>query len=490
MRHGLSALTAAAAAMVLAQCAGFTPVVQRGVDLYETDAYFLARGRLEAAAGEIVLPLPLVGDAIEEVAQPAAVVVAAAAAPAAAAAEEPASEAPAGPGSHGAVEVGVVSRPELAAKTAAVLPTPVPPAVRASAATVGGSASPAPAKPAAGAGAAKPAGSGTAAAANATAPAAAKPASAAVAATAARKAREVYARVGDEIEIGLDGVGYLFLGFADRQTDGMTFRARTVKDGRTFFTFKALKLGSWDLDFQQQDAATGASRMESVRVVVLEEADFAEAVQRQTERGGEPVLGDIETGRFEWAEKLAALGKETAAIAEYLKGYREGNPELNDRIAQLYARTGEAAAAEKYWRKNVGAAAPWGDRAVVGIARLAVAGGDLDAYLAWHRQLLGVSAEPIDDVLVDAALVARAQGDVGLGMDLLSEYGRRYPKGKRLDEATFVTAQLLEADSPFRDLKRSRDLYAALLREFPESSRAAEAAERLRYLNEHFFTIR
>ena len=300
----------------------------------------------------------------------------------------------------------------------------------------------------------------------------------------------MYARVGDEIEIGLDGVGFLFLGFADRQTDSMTFKARTVKDGKTFFTFKALKLGTWELDFQQQDNTAGAARIESVHVVVLEEADFAAAVQRQTAGGGNAVPEAFEIGRFEWAEKLVALGKENAAIAEYLKGYREGNPDLNDRIATLYARTGAAEAAEKYWRRNVGAASPWGDRAVVGIARVAVARGDLDGYLAWHRQLLAVSAEPIDDVLVDAALAARTKGEVGLGIDLLSEYGRRYPEGRRMDEAAFVTAQLLEADSPFRDLKRSRDLYAALLREFPESAHAEEAVARLRYLDQHFFTIR
>jgi TolA-binding protein len=343
---------------------------------------------------------------------------------------------------------------------------------------------------------AAPASSTSAAAASAatasatTAPAASASAAPVATPAAAKKVREVYARVGDEVEVALDGEGFLFLGFADRETDSMTFKARTVKDGKTFFRFKALKLGTWSLDFQQQDNATGTTRVESVRVVVLEEAEFAEAVQRQTESGGEAVLEDIEAGRWEWAEKLASIGKETAAIAEYLKGYREGNPELNDRIAVLYTGTKDAAAAEKYWRKNIGTASPWGDRAVVGLARLAVARGDLDGYLAWHRQLLAVSAVPIGDVLVDAALAARAKGDVGLGIDLLSEYGRRYPGGGRMDEAAFFTAQLLEADSPFRDLKRSRDLYAALLREFPESGHAAEAAERLRYLDQHFFTIR
>jgi TolA-binding protein len=319
-------------------------------------------------------------------------------------------------------------------------------------------------------------------------------ATAAIAATspAADAVREVYARVGDEIEIVLDGAGYLFLGFADRQTDGMSFRARTVKDGRTSFTFKALGLGTWDLDFQQQDAATGTTRVEGVKVVVLEDADFAAAVQRQAAGTGPAAgaLADLETGRVEWAEKLVALGRAKQAIAEYLKGYREGDADLDDRIAALYAATGDGAAAGKYWLKNVGAAAPYGDRAVVGLARLAVTRGDLDGYLQWHRRLLAVVDEPIDDVLVDAALEARRQGDAGLGIDLLAEYGRRYPGGERLDEAVFVTAQLLEADSAFRDLKRSRDLYAALLAQFPESAHAAEAAERLRWLDQHIFIVR
>jgi TolA-binding protein len=476
MRNWVTALLPVAAALALASCAGLAFAPGRAAELYDMDSYLAARGHSAAdPAVTIALPLPPVTDSIETAASPAD-----------SALSDGAAISATSPQSSDLLAVGI----EIPSTTAVrgsplVLPVPVPPATPVSTArtTTLPPASAASAAPAASA--ARPAAAATAA------PAASAPAAtASAAAAAAKKVREVYARVGDEIEIGLDGVGFLFLGFADRQTDSMTFKARTVKDGKTFFTFKALKLGTWDLDFQQQDNTTGAIRVEAVRVVVLEEADFAAAVQRQTARGGEAEPADVETGRFEWAEKLAALGKDTAAIAEYLKGYREGNAELNDRIAVLYARTGDGAAAEKYWLKNAGASSPWSDRAVVGIARLAIARGDTDSYLKWHRQLLAVTAEPIDDVLVDAALAACGKGDVGLGIDLLAEYGRRYPRGKRMDEAAFVTAQLLEADSPFRDLKRSRDLYAALLREFPESAHAEEALERLRYLEQHFFTIR
>lgn len=454
-----------AAAILLASCAGVPS--RGGAEVYDLDPYLAARGRA-VAAGSIAapLPLPVLVEAVDS--KPAAAGRSTAAAPSAAL------RAPDLPTAPGPSEIGDVDRPAAVHAVTLALPAPAAPAV---------------------APAAAPAATAATAAAPRTATAAAAPAAVSMnvaAAAGAKAAREVYARVGDEIEIVMDGPGFLFLGFADRQLEGMTFKARTVKGGKTSFTFKALRLGTWDLDFQQQDTAAGTSRVESVRVQVLEEAEFAAAVQRQAAGTGSAsdVLADLETGRIEWAEKLVALGKARQAIAEYLKGYREGNADLNDRIAALYAAADDRDAADKYWRKNVGAAAPYGDRAVVGLARLAVERGDLDGYLAWHRQLLAVAAEPIDDVLVDAALEARKQGDAGLGIDLLAEYGRRFPAGDRLDEAVFLTAQLLEADSAFRDLKRSRELYAAFLAQFPESANAAAAADRLRWLDQHIFIVR
>jgi hypothetical protein len=456
MRNRVIGFLPVAAALALASCAGFQTSAGGAAELYDMDTYLVARGRaIQPRGAAVSLPLPAVADAVDSLPEAREAVA------------DSAIGIPALPLVPGPAEIGAIYRPIPQTPPVTVsLPMPAAPT-----ATMAAS-KPAPATP-------KPSPVPAVTATPTAAPAAS-----------ATKVREVFARVGDEIEIVMDGAGYLFLGFADRQTDSMTFKARSVKDGRTSFTFKALRLGTWDLDFQQQDAATGTSRVEGVRVVVLEEEEFAAAVQRQASGETSEVLSALETGRVEWAEKLVALGKARQAVAEYLKGYREGNPDLNDRIAALYAATDDEAAAEKYWKKNVGAAAPYGDRAVVGLARLAVGSGDLDGYLAWHRQLLAVTAEPIGDVLVDAALAARELGDAGLGIDLLAEYGRRYPDGARLDEAAFVTAQLLESESPFRDLKRSRDLYDALLRQFPESAHAAEASERLRYLDRHFFTVR
>ena len=63
--------------------------------------------------------------------------------------------------------------------------------------------------------------------------------------------REIYARQGDELQVGLDGLGFLFLGFPDRSplADGMSFKGKEIRSGKTWFTFQALKLGTYDLDF-------------------------------------------------------------------------------------------------------------------------------------------------------------------------------------------------------------------------------------------------
>jgi hypothetical protein len=53
-----------------------------------------------------------------------------------------------------------------------------------------------------------------------------------------------------------------------------------------------------------------------------------------------------------------------------------------------------------------------------------------------------------------------------------------------------MTAQLLEADSRFRDIARARDLYLQVTRNYPESPFAGLASERLLYIERHFFQVR
>ncbi len=293
------------------------------------------------------------------------------------------------------------------------------------------------------------------------------------------------------MQIGLDGTGFLFLGFPDsvQQGDGMSFKAKETRNDKTWFTFKALKMGTYDLDFLQQDNATGKSAKETVRVHVVSDQDFNAAVGQQQglDAAGS---GAVETGDPAFAERLTSLGSYEAAIAELLKGYKDGNPALNDQIASLYMRLGSYDAAAKYYGKNLSPQNAYSQSAVLGLVRVAIAQKDQAGLMGTLKQFLAINDPSMEQPLIEAARLERSIGETGVGLELAAEYARRFPTGAWIDEAEFLMAQLLEADSRFRDIARARTLYRDILATYPESQFADAARQRLLYIESHFFQVR
>jgi hypothetical protein len=303
--------------------------------------------------------------------------------------------------------------------------------------------------------------------------------------------REIYARQGDDVQVGLDALGFLFLGFPDKspQSDGMSFKGKETRSGKTWFTFKALKLGTYDLDFLQQQNSTGTSARETVRVHVVSDADFTTAVS-QGPQGSEIAPTAGEHGDPAFAERLTGIGQYEAAVSELLKGYREGNPALNDQIASLYMRMRSWDPAAKYYMKNVSPQGSWTARAVLGLVRVAAAQKDQALLMSMLQKFLEIRDPQSEEPLILALRMERDRGEVGVGLDLAQEYAERFPMGRWIDEAQFILGSLLEADSQFRDLSRARDTYRDLLKIHPESAYADTARERLRYIERHFYQVR
>ena len=300
--------------------------------------------------------------------------------------------------------------------------------------------------------------------------------------------REIYARQGDELQVGLDGPGFLFLGFPDRSplADGMSFKGKETRSNKTWFTFQALKLGTYDLDFLRQENTTGKSDKETVRVHVVSEQDFSAAVNPQ----GSADAGPVETGDAEFAGRLTSMGAYAPAVAELQKGYREGNPGLNDQIASLYMRMGSYDAAGKYYSKNIAPPNDYTSRAVIGLVSIAIAQKDQKAMMSYLKQFLAIKDPSAEEPLIKAIRMETDRAEIGLGLDLAGEYASRYPNGKWRDEDDFLTANLLEMESQFRDIARARDLYSGILARYPESAFAAAARERLSYIDRHFYEVR
>ena len=301
--------------------------------------------------------------------------------------------------------------------------------------------------------------------------------------------REIYARQGDVLQVGLDGVGFLFLGLPDRQSDGISFKTKENRNDKTWFTFQAVKLGTYDLDFLQQDNMAGKTARETVRVHVVSDQDFNAAVtpQQGQEAGNQ---GPSETGDAAFAMRLSSLGSYQAAVAELLKGYRDGNPGLNDQIAGLYMKMGSYDAAAKYYGKNVSPQNEYTAAATIGLVRIAALQNDQQALVDSLRRFLALKDPSMEEPLIQAVRMEKARADIGMALDLAAEYVKRFPEGTWRDEADYLVAQLLEADSQFRDIARARALYDSIVTGRPESVFAAAARQRLQYIDRHFIEVR
>ncbi|MDR3343610.1 MAG: tetratricopeptide repeat protein [Treponema sp.] len=72
-------------------------------------------------------------------------------------------------------------------------------------------------------------------------------------------------------------------------------------------------------------------------------------------------------------------------------------------------------------------------------------------------------------------------------LSLLEQFRVQYPLGS--DEAWWLYGQVLEADSPVRDIRSALDYYRRLVREYPQSSRYADVRRRIAYLERYYFNI-
>jgi tetratricopeptide (TPR) repeat protein len=382
---------------------------------------------------------------------------------------------------------------------AAALPVPAAPAEpkkpagkSAAAGQTGKAAKPPAASPASGA-------AGTAAAAKTGARPAAGEAAASAAAGGPQPpgAREVLARRGDTVVIDLEGRGWLLLP-GDRR--GVSFLGSESGPQRTSFSFKALELGEHELAFQLQDNARGTASGDVVRLRVLPEEQFRELLAAgQARQGGAPPMTAgqgsgqlpeaLDPARLQKAERLFAAGFYDLALPEYLAVYREADPLLNDRLASIYLEKGEAAAAAKFYDRNLSSAPPFSRNAVVGLVRAGLAMGSPELVLQHLPALLELPPEDTRRELLGVARLAASQGRHALALDLLTQYLRRFPRGIGLDEAWFQLARLYELESPLRDVRLAREYYRKVYAEFPESEHAGESRARILYLDRHFFHV-
>jgi outer membrane protein assembly factor BamD (BamD/ComL family) len=71
---------------------------------------------------------------------------------------------------------------------------------------------------------------------------------------------------------------------------------------------------------------------------------------------------------------------------------------------------------------------------------------------------------------------------------VLDRYQSLFPHGN--DEVLFLYALAYEQDTPFKNVRKAYEYYKRVRDEYPRSLRWRQAADRMAYLERHFFGLR
>jgi len=251
-------------------------------------------------------------------------------------------------------------------------------------------------------------------------------------------ARSVSAEAGMRVEVPFDGTGWTYLGERTGR-EGVTYETRRFEGAGLVFVLLASKPGDYVLRFQRQDALRGISYDELVALsvtpkpaVVAAPATVASAAEAQ--------------GTAAPSGKAAATGGQVPAAQS-------------------------AAPATPVAPAATGSAAPHS--------------------VAAQPQAAPVATPSITETPTSLTIQARKELDAGRAQGAIEALDRllaRYPTGT--DEAFYVYALALEANGPLKDIKRAYAFYKKVCSYYPQSAFWDAAAERISYIERHYFEIR
>lgn len=237
---------------------------------------------------------------------------------------------------------------------------------------------------------------------------------------------------GERFEIRLPGSGWTYLGDEEGR-DGVRFETRRFEDGEAAFALNPEKAGSYLLRFMRQDPVELSSVTKFVALSV---------VDRSATPTGPVTVAPGASSTLPASASPAASPAVPAASAPATAALGTATPEAS----------GTAAAATP-------------EPMPAALSSLT----QPDAILAYARDELGASR-------------------IRTAIDALDRYVSLFPYGN--DELFYLYGLAYEQDTPYRNIKKAYESYKRVRDEYPRSKRWREAADRIAYLERHYFGLR
>jgi len=242
---------------------------------------------------------------------------------------------------------------------------------------------------------------------------------------------------GERFELRFPGTGWIYLGDEEGK-EGLRYETRRFETTQAVFAMNPETVGEYLLRFQRQNPVDQATETSLVRVVVNERASLATPAPAAAATAS-PV-----------ADPLAAQ-----VIASTAAGTTS-------------APATPAATTTATATPATGAASATPDPLPAGMTA--------SAALVDPASLIKLAKTELEAKRTQAAIEA------------LDRYLELYPYGN--DELFYLYGLAYEQDTPFRDIKKSWQYYKRVKDEYPRSIRWSAAADRIAYLEKHYFGLR
>ncbi len=251
--------------------------------------------------------------------------------------------------------------------------------------------------------------------------------------------RQIEATRNQRFEIRLLGSGWTYLGDEDGK-DGLRFETRRFEGNEAVFTLRPERSDDYLLRFQRNDPVSG---------------------ERET------ILAQVSVRDVGQAPSQAQAATQPTVPATSAAGQDAGHDATQDAGHDATQDAGAALTPSPEAEASV---------PVSPVAPAQASSASALASIREPEALLAFARSELDARRVRSAL------------DALDRYVELFRRGS--DELFYLYGLAYEQDTPFRDIKEAHENYKRVRDEYPRSPRWRAAAERVVYLERHFYGLR
>ena len=292
---------------------------------------------------------------------------------------------------------------------------------------------------------------------------------------------DITARMGDDVFFQFTPQGWIF---NDKDQVGKTagYFSTDLKDPlRSVFLFKPKIPGTYELEFRRSDLITGITRVRKIKLQVLDPNSVV--LNSQVESADLAAV-------LKMGEELERSGKDNQARDLYLNHYDPASSILNWRLAGLFKKLRDIPEAQKYWNRNLLSENSYWDPSWQELLKSYLDTSATEDFLLNLSKGKDLGKIVPEDILLRGIDYLGSKGRLSEAFDWMSEYEKDYMNSKKIDALFYIKANLLERQTPFRNIKEAVRLYKTIQQDFPLSSYWTLAKERSEELERQFFRIR